>query len=247
MTSTRFGDYLDAIPLPALIGVFKIDEWGTSGIITVDAPLIYSIVDILLGGRKSSAVNKIEGRPFTTIESSLIERLLKVVLSEFSKSFEPVAEANFRLERLETNPRFAAIVRPVNGAVLTKVKIDMEDRGGHVEVLIPYASLEPVREQLLQMFMGEKFGQDNIWESHFGEEVWEADITLQSVLDDAYLSLSDVLSWKVGSQVILKTRPDSHVRMVCGDALIFTGKMGQNDGQISIQIEENFIQQRKVS
>ena len=31
-----------------------------------------------------------------------------------------------------------------------------------LELLLPYATLEPVRELLLQMFMGEKFGRDAI-------------------------------------------------------------------------------------
>lgn len=247
MTSTRFGEYLNGIPLPALIGVFKIEEWGTMGLMTVDSPLIYSIVDVLLGGRRSSVLTKIEGRPFTTIESNLIERLLKVILADFNKSFESIAPVHFKFERLETNPSFAAIVRPMNAAVLTRLKIDMEDRGGYVEFLVPYASLEPVREQLLQMFMGEKFGQDNIWESHFGAEVWEASISLDAILDDISLSLHDVLNWKPGSQIFLKAQPATPIRMVCGETKIFTGKMGQKNGQISIQIDENYIQQRKAS
>jgi len=46
----------------------------------------------------------------------------------------------------------------------------MEDRGGRLELLLPYATLEPVRELLLQQFMGEKFGRDSIWETHLAEE-----------------------------------------------------------------------------
>ena len=41
----------------------------------------------------------------------------------------------------------------------------MKDRGGRVELLLPYATLEPVRELLLQ-FMGERFGRDSIRETH---------------------------------------------------------------------------------
>jgi flagellar motor switch protein FliM len=247
MTSTRFGDYLDAIALPALIGVFKIEQWGTSGLITVDAPLIYSIVDILLGGRRSAALNKIEGRPFTTIECNLVERLFKVVLEDFSKSFEPLAPVHFRFERMETNPRFAAIVRPVNAAVLSRIIIDMEERGGTMEFLVPYASLEPVREQLLQMFMGEKFGQDNIWETHFGSEIWESTVSLDAILDNVSLSLKDVLAWNQGSHLALRAQPDSPVRMICGETEIFTGQMGQKNGQISVQITENHLKKRKAS
>jgi flagellar motor switch protein FliM len=36
----------------------------------------------------------------------------------------------FRFERLEVNPRFATISRLSNAAVLARLRIDMEDRGG---------------------------------------------------------------------------------------------------------------------
>ena len=61
-------------------------------------------------------------------------------------------------------PRFAAISRPANAAILVRLRIDMEDRGGNIELLLPYATIEPIRPVLLQMFMGEKFGRDPIYE-----------------------------------------------------------------------------------
>lgn len=63
ITSIRFGDYLNSIPLPAMLAVFKAEEWDNYGLITVDSSLIYSIVDVLLGGRRGTAAMRIEGRP----------------------------------------------------------------------------------------------------------------------------------------------------------------------------------------
>jgi len=63
ITSVRFGDYLNSIPLPSLLAVFKAQEWDNYGLITVDSALIYSIIDILLGGRRGAAVVQVEGRP----------------------------------------------------------------------------------------------------------------------------------------------------------------------------------------
>ena len=97
---------------------------------------------------------RIEGRPYTTIERNLVERMVSVILADMSAAFEPLSPVNFRQERVETNPRFATIARPANAAILIKLRIDMEDRGGRLELLLPYATLEPVRELLLQMFMG---------------------------------------------------------------------------------------------
>jgi flagellar motor switch protein FliM len=238
ITSIRFGDYLNSIPLPAMLSVFKAEEWDNYGLITVDSALIYSIVDVLLGGRRGTAAMRIEGRPYTTIERNLVERLVAVVLSDLSSAFDPLSPATFRFERLETNPRFATIGRPANAAVLARLRIDMEDRGGRLEVLLPYATLEPVREILLQGFLGEKFGRDSIWEAHLAGELWHTGVPLEAVLDTVEMPLRAVLDLKVGSRILLNCNTNSDVHLVCGDLVMFSGKMGRKSNHIAIRVSE---------
>ena len=77
ITSVRFGDYLNSIPLPAILAVFKAEEWENFGLATVNSSLIYSIIDVLLGGRRGQTSLRIEGRPYTTIERSEERRVGK--------------------------------------------------------------------------------------------------------------------------------------------------------------------------
>jgi flagellar motor switch protein FliM len=238
ITSIRFGDYLETIPMPAMISVFKAEEWDNFGLMISDSALIYSIVDVLLGGRRGTAAMRIEGRPYTTIERNLVERMVTVILSDLSAAFDPISPVTFRFDRLETNPRFATIARPANAAVLARLRIDMEDRGGRVELLLPYATLEPVRELLLQMFMGEKFGRDSIWETHLANELWSTDVELDAVLDQIVLSLNDVMNWRPGSQILLNAGPSSPINLRCGEIPLFVGGMGQKNGNMAIKIDK---------
>ncbi len=235
--SLRFGDYLNSIPLPAMLAVFKADDWDNYGLMVVDSALIYSIVDVLLGGRRGTAAMRIEGRPYTTIERTLVERLIHVVLSDLSISFDPLCPVTFRFERLEVNPRFATISRLSNAAVLARLRIDMEDRGGRLELLLPYATLEPVRELLLQQFMGEKFGRDSIWETHLAEELWNTEIDLDVVLDEQTFRLSDITSLVPGSRIILNTQLGATVQLRCGNATLFEAKIGKRKNNMAVRIE----------
>ena len=197
---------------------------------------IYSIVDVLLGGRRGTAAMRIEGRPYTTIERSLVERMVEVVLNDMSIAFEPLSPVTFKLDRMETNPRFAAIARPANAAILVRLRIDMEDRGGRIELALPYATLEPIRELLLQMFMGEKFGRDSIWESHLATELWNTQIPIEAVLDEQAMSLRDVMNFEVGQTVMLNCTADSVVKMRCGNIGLVDGKMGRIGTKIAVRI-----------
>ena len=237
ITSVRFGDYLNSIPLPAMLAVFRAEEWDDYGLMTVDSSLIYSVVDVLLGGRRGTVPLAIEGRPYTTIEHTLVDRLMQVVLSDLSAAFDPLSPVNFRFERLETNPRFATIARPANAAILARFRIDMEDRGGRMELLLPYATLEPIRELLLQMFVGEKFGHDSIWENHLATELWSTDLGVTALLDEQLMSLTQIMNIRVGERLMLDAMPDSDVKICCGDIPLFTGKVGRSRGRIAVQID----------
>ena len=245
IVSLRFGDYLNALHQSAILAVFKAEEWDNFGLLTVDSSLVYSTVDVLLGGRRGELAMRTEGRPYTTIERNLVERMVHVILADLSSAFDPLSPVTFRFDRLETNPRFVTISRPSNAAIVVKIRIDMEDRGGRLELLIPYATLEPVRELLLQMFMGEKFGRDSIWENHLAAELWKTNIDLTAVLDRQIMSLGEVFDLKVGSQIYLNATPDSAVEVRCGDIPMYSGKMGRKGDSIAVRISDRITNDGK--
>ncbi|PLW78840.1 flagellar motor switch protein FliM [Cohaesibacter celericrescens] len=236
ITSIRFGDYLNSIPLPAILTVFKAEEWDNLGLITVDSSLIYSIIDVLLGGGRGTSAIRVEGRPYTTIELNLVRQMIEIVLEDAEAAFAPLSPVNFTLERLETNPRFAAISRPANAAILVELRIDMEDRGGKIEMLLPYATIEPIRDMLLQMFMGEKFGRDPIWEGHLATEVHASEVQVDAVLFDRQMSLNDVMKLDVGQTLMLESGPNDPINIKCGGVHLTNGVMGQHNGNISVQV-----------
>lgn len=247
MTSLRFGDYLDSIPLPALLSVIRAVEWENYGLITLDSSLIYSTVDLLLGGRRTKRPIRIEGRPYTTIEQEITKSMVDVVLTDMSAAFDPICPATFKFDRLETNPRFATIARNANAALLVRLRIEMEDRGGNLDILLPHATLEPVRELLLQMFTGENFGQDIIWSSHFGKEVRSTDIAIEAVLHETQMHLGDVIRFKVGNTLLLNCKPDTEVTLKCGPVTLTSGHLGKVEDRVAVKLSKPVSDSAKES
>lgn len=243
--SMRFGDYLNSIPLPAILAVFRARQLDNFGLLTVDSNLIYSIVDVLLGGRRGTVAMRVEGRPYTTIERVLVTRLVEVILSDARKAFDPLTQVDFELDRIETNPRFAAIAQPANAAILVKLRIDMEDRGGRCELLLPYATLEPIRKMLLQNFMGEKFGRDNIWEGHLATELWSAPTTLKVVLDEFMQPLGRMMTLEVGDTLVMNATPETKAQLMCGDIHLTHGQVGRIGQKVAMRVESPIAQAAK--
>lgn len=236
VTSIRFGDFMNRLALPAMIAVFKVREWENYGIVSVEPSLIYAVVDALLGGRKGSDAVRIEGRGFTTIETSLVSRMLELILADLAGAFEAIAPVTMELERIETSPRFAAIAGPTNVAAVATFRIDMDGRGGRFNVLFPYATLEPVREKLIQRFMGEKLGRDRMWETHMAEQVRLTEVSVDVSLGHKELCLREVMNLAVGHTLQFNHGPDDALAVECGRVPIGHAYLGQRNGAVCVRL-----------
>jgi flagellar motor switch protein FliM len=236
ITSVRFGDYLNSIPLPVQLAVFRAEGWDNSGLVTIESNLAYSTLDLLLGGKRGGQVKSLDGRPFTRIEMQLVKRMVEIVLADAELSFQPLSPVRFVVDRIETNPRFATITRPANAAILIDLKLDMEGKGGLLQLILPYATIEPIRDLLMQSFLGETLGRDSIWEGHLATEIWQADVAIEAVLQEIRLPLKKVLSLEVGDTLMFDSRPTELVTLRCGDWTLTQGRIGRIDDKIAVQV-----------
>jgi flagellar motor switch protein FliM len=236
ISSSRLGDYLANLPGGTMLAVFRADEWDNSGLLTLDSNMIYNMIDLVLGGRNGRPQVPADNRPYTSIERGLVERLVNVILADFTTSFRPVSAVRFRFDRLETNARFAIITRVSNAAIVARLRIDMEGRSGIIEILLPYATLEPVRDLLLQKFMGEKFGRDHIWESHLTEELRTTEVELDALLDEQPIRLSDILEMRPGMALPINIPLGSQVKLRCGGVPLFTATLGEKQTKLALTI-----------
>ncbi|MEM7617697.1 MAG: flagellar motor switch protein FliM, partial [Pseudomonadota bacterium] len=236
IVSLRFEDYINSVPMPVLLTVFKAVEWENYGLITFDGSLVYSMIEILFGGRKLTKPIRIDGRPYTTIERNIIKQLTEIILADMGSAFDPLSPATLKFDRLENNPRFASIVRPSDPVILLQLRIDIEERGGNIEILIPYATIEPIREILSQVFMGEKFGKDKIWENHFEREVNKSKLDVIAVIDPKTVMLKDVMNLQIGNTIILDNSPDDEVTLKCKGIDIAYGTIGKVENSMAISI-----------
>ncbi len=234
----RLGDYLSQICLPAVISVFRAEEWDHMGIMSIEADLMYSMVDILLGGRRMKPPVARDLRPYTTIEMNLVERMCRLILMDAEQAFKPVSEVSFSHIRMENDPRFATIGRPTDSGVLARFRLDMENRGGYMEILIPHAMIEPIREQLSQLFMGESVGKDTIWQDHLTAEIQESNIEVEAILAEEWLSLGQMLNLKVGDTLELQVQKEDLVEIRCGSTHVAKGGVGQQNNNIAIALDQ---------
>lgn len=241
----RFGEHLASLPRPTPIAVVRAVEWDGPALVTLDRGLVAALVDLLLGGRRAGTLAGGEARPLTSIEAALVERFVRLVLADLGRAFEPVAPVSFELERIESEPRFATITRPANACLVLRLRVALDGRGGILALLLPYPTLEPAREALVQPFTGEKLGRDPIWERHLAHRIRVAGVRLEAVLEGGSVTLRQLLGLRPGSILPLAAGPDAPVVLRCRGVPLLSGRLGRVGDRVSVRIEERIAREQE--
>ena len=236
-TSLRFGEYFKEIYSPSVIAVFQVIELENLGLIVMDSNLILTFVDILLGGSVSTAHKKRTQKVLTSIEGGITKQVIDVILHELSEAFEQICPATFVFERLESNPNFATISRPGDAVIAMQVEITIDDKREKFDVVIPYKTLEPIKEQMQQVFLGDKFGADGVWEENLLNVTQDVDLPLEAVIINKPSTLEEVANLGIGDTIVMDHKSDQDVIIRSGNIHLFTGKIGQADGKIAVDLQ----------
>lgn len=246
ISTTRFGDYMQGVAPPAVIGVVRAAPLDNYCLIAADGALVYSIVDLLLGGRRGAGYVAADDRSFTAIELGLAQRILSLLAEDLGEAFRPVADGAFTLERLETTPRFAAIAQEASVCALAKFRVRVEDVGGRVSVLFPHAALEPVRKTLRQAFIGEAAASDGAWRGHLSAEVAAASLDISAVLAEKTMTLGALSRLEAGETLVFAPGAAGMVELRAGAAPIGRARIGRSGDAVAVQVESPIARLPKI-
>ncbi len=242
----RFGDMAHEVKLPCLLAIVSASEWGGECVIAVDQRLIYSIVEILLGGESPSADRVLEMRAPTPIERRLTQRIFQTLCEMLETEFAPLRPTPFTIQRVETNPQFAMIARSAAAAVRARIRLDVDGQTGHVDVIVPYTTLEPARAQLGQMFLGESLGRDAYWDQRLTGRLAAAPVRLTARMAAEPARLSTVMAWKPGDVLPLRAQgPTARATLTCKTIGIGEGAVGAKNGRIAVKLDQVRVAARR--
>lgn len=239
--SQRFGDWMNGLEAGSrLLAPFRAQPWDHYGLLVLTRSAQETLVQTLMGGTAATAGLRVEGRPFTTIDRALAGDVLTLMLGDLAAAFAPIAPVALTLDRIEDQPRFVTIDRPCNGIFVIELLVSVEGVAGTVELILPWALLEPVRDALRQPFMGERFGHDPLWSVHLRGALAEASVPVQAVAGTAPVELGQMLGWAPGVLLVLASEP-GWVVLETGGKPVAEGRLGIRNGCWAVSVDKNAV------
>jgi flagellar motor switch protein FliM len=230
----KFSEYTQNLQLPSSLNLIRMNPLRGTALLVLDATLVFAIVDNFFGG--SGRYAKIEGREFTMTEGRIIQMVMRQAFADLTEAWSIVTSVNLEYLNSEINPHFANIVSPSEIVVVTAFKIELEGGGGELHVTMPYAMIEPIRDQLDSGVQSDRMDRDDSWTRSLREEIEEAEVDVVPVLGKSSLSVGRLVDLKPGD--VIPCDFDGNVTLYAEGVPVLRGSYGASRGQQAVKVTQ---------
>lgn len=217
-----------------LAGIVRARDWPGRILLLLDAGLDEALVGRLLGGA-ATPTEAAPRRTPTPIELRLLREVMAAALAALAQALAPLAETAFEIERIETDPRLAAIAPGNAAAVEIAVPVQCSGQAGRLRIVLPVPSLTALRDAWARQRRGDP---DAAWAAGFRDALHRVELPALAVFGEVAATPAEILGWKPGDMIPLPAGDADRARLVAGGRILGHGTIGHSRGVRALRIEQ---------
>lgn len=232
----KFGEFINTLPMPTCMTVLRFATLRGSALFVIESKLAYALVDSFFGGA-DRPYTKIEGKDFTQIELSIVKKVVDLAIDDMEAAWASVEKIGCSFVRTEVNPQFVGIVPPTDVVIASTFDVELENANGTITIVIPYSTIEPIKQKLSSGFQVESDQTDKkLWTTIIKDQLLETDLNLKVNLGETEIKLRDLMNLKVGDVIPLDQDSTGEFNVQVEGVSKFKGYYGIHHGTVAVQI-----------
>lgn len=231
----KFGEFVNTLPIPSCMCIMRFESLRGSAILVFESKLAYALVDSFFGGT-DRPYTKIEGKEFTRIELSIMRKVMDLAIKDLEEAWAPVHRTDITFLRTEVNPQFVGVVPPSDIIISTTFEVELENASGTIALVIPYSTIEPIKNKLNASFQIETDRLDVEWTNKLEEHLRNSEVNLLVNLGKAVISVGDLVNLNVGDVIPLSQDADGELDILVEGVPKLKCFFGISRGNRAVQI-----------
>ena len=244
LTSTeflKFGEFINTLPMPTCMSVLRFNNLRGSALMVIESKLAYALVDSFFGGA-DRPYTKIDGKDFTPIELSIVRKVVELAIHDLENAWSSVEKIGCSFVRTEVNPQFVGIVPPTDVVIASTFDVELENATGTISMVIPYATIEPIKQKLSTGFQVESDQTDKkLWTAIIKEQLMDTDLEVKINLGETQILLEDLMGLKIGDVIPLTQDATGELDVQIENVKKFKGYYGNHHGTVAVQVTRPII------
>jgi flagellar motor switch protein FliM len=231
----KFGEFVNTLPIPSCMCIMRFESLRGPALLVFESKLAYALVDSFFGGT-DRPYTKIEGKEFTRIELSIMRKVMDLAIHDLEEAWAPVHKTDISFIRTEVNPQFVGVVPPSDVIISTTFEVELENASGTIALVIPYATIEPIKNKLNASFQTESDRADKEWTSKLEEHLRNAETNVLVNLGSAHITVGDLVNLNVGDVIPLQQDADGELEVQVEGVPKFKCFFGISRGNRAVQV-----------
>ncbi len=231
----QYSEFILSISDPSCIYIFRVEELNGVAILEISPNLVLFIVDRLFGGKGASTE---EARPITTIEQTIMKKIIEKAMENLSTAWQQVAPLTFILEGFESNPDVVQIAPPGETVITISLEIKIQDTSSLMNICFPYLILEDIISKLnvqhfISMSKKEASDEDIVI---INDRLRRTMLPIIAYLGHVDLSVKDLVGLRPGDVIRLDKRVEDLLDITIGGNKKFFARPGISGKKKAIKL-----------
>lgn len=231
----KFGEFVNTLPIPSCMCVMRFNDLRGPALIVFESKLAYAIIDSFFGG-SDRPFTKVDGKEFTPIELSFMKRVMDIAISDLEDAWAPVHKIDAKFLRTEINPQFVGVVPPSEVIITTTFEVEFESASGTVMVVVPYSTIEPIKQKLSSSYQTENEAGDSLWMRSIEKHLLDVSAAAIVKLGNTKISLGDLVNLQIGDVIPLNQEVSGELSVEIENVKKFSCIVGEYKGNRAVQI-----------
>jgi flagellar motor switch protein FliM len=231
-----YSEFIDGLSFPSCIAYVSLSPYDGTAVLEMNMSLTFMFLELLMGskGRSTTTVQ----RKITDIEKSIMQTLLRVVLQDLREAWKSVADIDFAVQSLASEPQLTHVLAPAEAVIVIAVDVTIGGVSGLMNLAIPSIFIKRIRFKFDQLQQVRKVQTNARDRAHINETVQEIVLGFDAFIEGGIITAKTLLDLKIDDVVIFDQPTDGPLKGLLNGQEKWTGTVVAKRDKLAFEIVE---------
>ena len=166
-----------------------------------------------------------------------MKKATKLAINDLQKAWSPIEPIDCSFVKMEVHPQLVTSISSTEVVVISSFDIELENAQGVMTLVIPYSTLEPMKQKLSSGFERplDRSVQTS-WRSFLREQLLSTEVGIKVDLGVASISVGQLMGLKVGDVIPLEQGAAEEFDVSVETVKKYKAHHGIHHGNLAIQV-----------
>jgi flagellar motor switch protein FliM len=224
-----YAEFIDGLSFPTGIAYVGLSPYDGTAVLEMSLSLMFTFMEVLMGskGRSGGVIQ----RKITDIEKSIMTTLIRVILVDLREAWRSVAEIDFSVQSLASEPQLMHVLAPTEAVIVIAVDVRVGEITGLMNLAIPSIFIKRLRNKFEQLQRVKKAHSSDGDHIIISEILQDVALSFKAYMDGGKIAARTLMALEPGDVLILEHGSDKPMKASLNDEPKWEGyitSLGEN-------------------